>query len=289
MSIIFMGTPEFALESLTALTNAGYDIAAVFTKPDKPQGRGMKLAFSPVKEYAVKQNLTVYQPETLKDDAVYEAAAALKPEFIVVVAYGLFLPKRYLELPSAACINVHGSLLPRYRGAAPIQRVVMNGETETGVCTMHMAKEMDAGDVILSKTFAIGETDTFGNVHDKMKVLGAEVLLETLPLLKNGTAPRIVQDETLVTFAPPITKEDREIDTGKTAREAYNLIRGLRPFPCAAYRGFKIHAANLCGGGIPLKCADGEIYITELQAPGKRRVTAEEYLRGNGNFPGGDL
>lgn len=281
MSIVFMGTPEFAVESLKTLITAGENITAVLTKPDKPKGRGMQTVFSPVKEYSITHDISVIQPETLKDDTVFDAVAALKPEFIVVVAYGLFLPKRYLELPSNACINVHGSLLPKYRGAAPIQWAVLNGETETGVCTMHMAKGMDAGDVILSKSVPIEQTDTFGMVHDKLKVAGAEVLMETLPLLRNGTAPRIVQDEALVTFAPPITKEFCELDLSNTAESIYNKIRGLQPFPCATYQGFKIHAASLDGGrGIPVKCADGDIFFTELQAPGKRRMSAEEYLRG---------
>jgi len=281
MSVVFMGTPEFAAKSLEMLINIDENITAVLTKPDKPQGRGMKIAMSPVKDIAIAHGIPVYQPDTLKDDGVYEVIAGLRPEIIIVVAYGLFLPKRYLELPSIACINVHGSLLPKYRGAAPIQWSVINGEAETGVCTMHMVKEMDAGDMILSKSAPIGDTDTFGDVHVKLRDLGAEVLRETLPLLRNGTAPRIQQDVSQVTFAPPITKEHREIDLSKSAREIYNLIRGLQPFPCATLNGFKIHAASLMGGrGIRLECGDGEIFITELQAPGKRRMSAEEFLRG---------
>ncbi|MCL2081583.1 MAG: methionyl-tRNA formyltransferase [Oscillospiraceae bacterium] len=286
MSMVFMGTPEFAAESLEMLINTGGDVAAVLTRPDKPQGRGMRLAPPPVKVIAEANGIPVYQPETLRDDAVYEAVAAMRPEFIVVVAYGLFLPKRYLELPEIACVNVHGSLLPKYRGAAPIQRAVMNGETATGVCTQHMVKEMDAGDVILSRAAPIGAADTFGDVHDRLKGLGAEVLRETLALLRNGTAPRIPQDAAEATFAPLITKADREIDLTRPAREIYNLVRGLQPFPCATLNGLKIHAASLTEcEGVRVACGDGEsIFITELQAPGKRRMGAAEFLRGSGGL-----
>ncbi|GHV34823.1 methionyl-tRNA formyltransferase [Clostridia bacterium] len=292
MRIIFMGTPDFASESLLALIAEGYDIPLVFTKPDKPQGRGMKLRFSSVKEVCLTHGIECVQPETLKDDACFERAAALEPDVIVVAAYGLFLSKRYLELPKYACINVHGSLLPKYRGAAPIQRAVINGETRTGVCTMHMAKAMDAGDVILSKDCEISENDTYGTLYDKLKVLGARALTETLPRIFDGSAPRIPQDEALVTFAPPVTRGDVEIDWGRPAREVYNLIRGANPAPIATAWGLKILGARLTDECAPspsvIRCGDGNyLRITVVQAPGKKPMSAEDYLRGHKSLAGG--
>lgn len=281
MRIVFMGTPDFAAASLKALP--AENIVGVFTKPDRPKGRGMKLAHSPVKELALTLSIPVFQPESLKPDEVFDSLRSLEPDLIVVVAYGLFLPQRYLELPRLGCINIHGSLLPKYRGAAPIQWAVINGETETGVCSMHMAKEMDAGDVILSKNTPIHQNDTYGMVYDRLKELGAEVLLETIELLKNGSAPRTVQDGSLVTFAPPI--RDTAVDWSRSAGEIYNFIRGLQPAPCATSAGFKLHAACLTesSGGLRVVCGDGKpLWITMLQAPGGRKMSAGDYMRGHG-------
>ncbi|GHV07199.1 methionyl-tRNA formyltransferase [Clostridia bacterium] len=290
-----MGTPDFALTSLQALQSAGHEIAAVFTKPDRPKGRGMKLQTSPVKDFCFTHGIECLQPETLKDDAAFERAKTIAPDVIVVVAYGLFLPRRYLEL-ARFCINVHGSLLPKYRGAAPIQWAVINGETTAGVCTMHMAREMDAGDVIISKSTQIAEDDTYGSLYDRLKLLGAQALIETLPRLFDGTAPRTPQDENLVTFAPPVTREHAEIDWGKSAREVYNLIRGTQPAPCATSRGYKIHAAALtertstspCGTAIAGKkslyvvCGGGGVLeITQIQPPNKKRMNIVDFLNGN--------
>ncbi|MCL2085296.1 MAG: methionyl-tRNA formyltransferase, partial [Oscillospiraceae bacterium] len=195
MNIVFMGTPDFAAVSLQALIDAGHSVTHVLTKPDRPRGRGMKLTPSPVKEIAIAYGIPCRQPETLKDDLCYNEVAELTPDMIAVVAYGLFLPERWLKLPKLACVNVHGSLLPKYRGAAPIQWAVINGETETGVCTQHMAAAMDRGDVILSQSIEICDNDTYGMIYDKMKLQGAALLVDTAALIEAGKAPRTPQDD----------------------------------------------------------------------------------------------
>ncbi len=298
MRIVFMGTPTFAATHLTALLEAGYDIVGVFTKPDKPQGRGMKLTPSPVKEVAITHGLPCYQPDTLKTEDAYAAYAALQPDLTVVVAYGLFLPQPFLTLPLLGCINVHGSLLPAYRGAAPIQWAILNGETVSGVCIQHMVKAMDAGDVILSKSVDITENDTFGTLHDKIMLLGVSALLETIPALESGTAPRIPQDEALVTFAPLIQQEHRVIDWSKPASTILHQVRALQPVPCATTCDMKIHEAVATdqhttkqGGtvlssdvyGLYVACGDGNVIcVTRLQAKGGKAMTAADYVRGHG-------
>jgi methionyl-tRNA formyltransferase len=296
-----MGTPEFAVASLSALYDAGYEICGVYTQPDKPKNRGMKLSFSPVKEYALSKGLKVYQPKSLKNEETVGEIRNLKPDIIVVVAYGKLLTEPILELPPMGVVNVHGSLLPKYRGAAPIQRAVMNGERVTGVVSMFMALEMDAGDVIDRAETAIGDKETYGELYLRLKDMGAELLIRTLRAIEKGEARRIPQDESLVTYAPPIRKEDTVINWEKTAGEIVNLVRGLQPKPGASAElnsvCFKIHRVEktesrtalppgtiVSSGedGLEVACADGEtVMITELQAAGGKRMTAADYLRGH--------
>lgn len=300
MKIVFMGTPEFAAVSLKRLYDDGRDVAAVFTQPDKPRGRGMKLAPSPVKMLAMEHGTPVLQPSSLKDGDTLFKLRSLKPDLIVVVAYGKLLPPEILDLPPYGCVNIHGSLLPKYRGAAPIQHAVLNGETETGVTSMYMAPEMDAGDIILMKKTVVGDMETAGELSGRLAVLGAELLIETLAAIENGTAKRIKQNETEATFAPPLTKEMSPIDWTRTGREIINHVRGLNPWPIATATlcniPFKIFRAEtkaapsgLAPGtivstgreGIEVACADGTVVIKQLQAPGSRRMEAAEYLRGH--------
>lgn len=233
MKIVFMGTPDFAAASLRRLYSEGMEIAAVFTQPDKPQNRGLKLAASPVKELALTHGTPVYQPATLRDGEALSSLKAINPDLIAVVAYGKLLPPGILALPRLGCINIHGSLLPKYRGAAPVQWAVLNGETTTGVTSMYLAEAMDAGDIILTRETAIREGETAGALYDRLALLGAELLSETIAALKSGTAPRIPQDEALVTYAPPLSKTMAPIDWTKSTREILCQIRGLNPWPVA--------------------------------------------------------
>ena len=231
MKIIFMGTPDFAKESLEAIYNDGHDILAVVTNPDRPKGRGMKLMESPVKQYAIQKNLKIYQPEKIRKNTEFiEEIKQMKPDVICVVAYGKILPKEILDIPNKGCINVHGSLLPDYRGAAPIQWAVINGEKVTGVTTMYMDIGMDTGDMILKKETKIGEDETTGELWERLSTIGANLLVETLRKVEDGTAPRIAQGDKF-TIAPMLNKEISKIDwENKTAKEIKNLVRGLNPF-----------------------------------------------------------
>ena len=230
MKILFMGTPDFAKASLEAIYNAGHEIVGVVTNPDKPKGRGMKMIASPVKEYALSKNLKIYQPEKVRNNTEFiEEIKLLQPEVICVVAYGKILPKEILEIPKSGCINVHGSLLPKYRGAAPIQWAVINGEKETGITTMYMDVGMDTGDMILKEKVEIGEDETTGELWERLSKVGANLLVKTLEEIEDGTAPRIPQGEDF-TMAPMLEKEMSKIDwNNKTAREIKNLVRGLNP------------------------------------------------------------
>lgn len=300
MKIVFMGTPVFAAVSLGRLYSDGYDISAVFTQPDTPQKRGMKLGASPVKELALAHRTTVYQPQTLKDGAAADILRALDPDIIAVVAYGKLLPREILSIPRYRCINIHGSILPKYRGAAPVQRAVLNGETVTGVTSMYMAPEMDAGDIILTKTTEIGEEETAGELFDRLAELGAGLLSETLQAIQAGTAPRIRQNEADATYAPPLTKDMSPINWTRTVRGILCHIRGLNPWPVATtelggvtvkvYKGIGTgrrtglppgSVVNADRDGIEIACADGTVVIKELQAPGGRRMPAADYVRGH--------
>lgn len=309
MRIIFMGTPEFAVSSLERIISDGHDVAAVFTQPDKPKGRGYHLTPPPVKESALRHGIPVYQPLTLKDESVQEVIREVSPDCIMVVAYGRILQPAVLEIPKYGCVNVHASLLPRYRGAAPIQWAVINGEKEAGVTTMYMAKGLDTGDMILKSSIEIGENETFGELHDRLMMIGAETLSKTLPLLEQGKAPREKQNDADSTYASMINKEISKIDWNKSAQEIHNLVRGMNPHPAAfTFLGgklFKIYetrktaetgdknpgtVAEVCRNGIKVCCAGGEILlVTQVQAQGGKRMSAYDYAMGHGVNSGTSL
>lgn len=299
MKIVFMGTPDFAAASLKALYEAGRDVAAVFTQPDKPKNRGMKLAPSPVKELALARGTPVYQPETLRDGQAESILRAIAPDLIAVVAYGRILPPAILDIPPLGCVNIHASLLPRLRGSAPVQWAVLNGETETGVTSMYMAPEMDAGDIIFTRKTPIGEEETAGELYMRLAEMGAGLLVETLQAIEEGRAPRTPQDHSLATYAPPIRKEQAPIDWSRSAREISCHVRGLNPWPVATAELFgtllKIYAVKPEPGpvtaepgtvlaandeGIRVACGDGAVRVLEVQAPGKKRMPAADFLRG---------
>ena len=300
MRILFMGTPEFAVASLKRLVEDGHEICGVFTQPDKPKNRGHKMTFSPVKEYALTQNLTVYQPLKARDGEAQQIVESLNPELIVVAAYGKILAEELLNVPKYGSINVHSSLLPKYRGAAPINWAILDGEAETGVSIMYMVKELDAGDVILQKTTAIGENEDAQELTVRLAELGAEALSEAVVALENGTADRTPQDESQHTYASMLSKEMSPIDWSRSARSIDCQVRGLIPWPCAstelAGTLFKVYrtvpgketskapGTILSAGkqGIEVACGDGtSLYITELQAQGGKRMAASAYLLGH--------
>ena len=300
MRILFMGTPEFAVASLRALVKDGHEICGVFTQPDKPKNRGHKLAFSPVKEYAIGQNLTVYQPLTMKDGEALQTVRQLDPELIVVAAYGKILPEELLNTPPYGSINVHSSLLPKYRGAAPINWAILNGEAVTGVSIMYMAKELDAGDVILQMETPIGAKENAQELTQRLAELGAQALSQAVEAIASGTASRTPQDDSQMTYAPMLSRELSPIDWSRSAGEIDCQVRGLIPWPCAAAevagRQFKVFCTApgretdrapstvLSAGkaGIEVACGDGRsLYITELQAEGGKRMAAGAYLLGH--------
>ncbi|WP_455527641.1 methionyl-tRNA formyltransferase [Huintestinicola sp.] len=303
MDIVFMGTPDFAVPCLRVLVESGENVKAVFTQPDKPKGRGYKLTPPPVKEYAVSQNIPVYQPVSMKKgedaDNAYELLKELAPDLIVVVAYGQILPKRILDIPKTYCINIHASLLPRYRGAGPIQWCILDGEKVTGVTSMIMAEGLDTGDMLIKDSLEIGENETADELHDRLSELGAKVLLDTVKAIKSGDVHPEKQDDSLSNYAPRLTKELCPIDFTKTAKEIHDQIRGLSSWPCAvanvAGRKLKIYRSELDGihhGGsageicdkdkFTVVCGDGfGITFTEVQAEGGKRMKTADYLRGN--------
>lgn len=300
MRILFMGTPEFAVASLRRLVEDGHEICGVFTQPDKPKNRGHKLTFSPVKEYALTQNLPVYQPLKMRDGEAEALVKQLAPELIVVAAYGKILPEEILNTPPYGSINVHSSLLPKYRGAAPINWAILDGEAETGVSIMYMAKELDAGDVILQKTTPIGEQEDAQALTARLAELGAQALSEAVEALRNGTASRTPQDASRQTYASMLSREMSPIDWNRTARQINCQVRGLIPWPCAttelAGQRFKIYETALgretaaapgtvlSAGkqGIEVACGDGRsLYLTQLQAEGGKRMAATAYLLGH--------
>lgn len=301
MRIVYMGTPDFAAVSLEKLISEGFDVVGVFTQPDKPKGRGMKLMPCETKEVALAHDLPVFQPEKLRDGTALELLQELRPDILVVVAYGRILPKDILDLPKYGAINVHGSLLPKLRGSAPIQRAVLNGEDVTGVSTMYLAEEMDAGDIIYQAETEIGQYETSAELFDRLAVMGAELLVRTLRDIENGTAPRIPQDHALATYAPPLSKTECPIDWNRTAREVIKHICGMQTWPVATAvidgTECKVHTAEYTGtctdkapgaivsagkAGIEVACGGGEtVRITELQAPGKKRMKAADYLLGH--------
>ena len=312
MKIIFMGTPDFAKESLEAIYNAGYNILAVVTNPDKPKGRGMKLIPSPVKEFALEKNILVYQPLKVRNNTEFiEEIKILNPDIICVVAYGQILPKEILDIPRLGCINVHASLLPKYRGAAPIQWAVINGEKQTGITTMYMDVGMDTGDMILKETVDIGEDETTGELWERLSKIGGKLLVDTLKLIEAGKAPREKQSDDF-TLAPMLNKEMSEINWNeKTASDIKNLVRGLNPI-MGAYtylndKKLKLWKVNVITfedfeskyninvddielgqailandkQGLFLKAKDAVLEVIEMQAEGSKRMNSKNYLRGN--------
>ena len=318
LNILFMGTPDFAKESLEAIYNAGHNIIGVVTNPDKPKGRGMKMIFSPVKEFALEKNLTVYQPEKVKKNEEFiNTIKEINPDVICVVAYGKILPQEILDIPKFGSINVHGSLLPKYRGAAPIQWAVLNGDTQTGVTTMYMGAGMDTGDMILKEKVEIGEDETTGELWDRLSKIGAELLVKTLVEVENGTAPREKQGDDF-TMAPMLNKEMAKIDwENKNTQEIKNLIRGLNPI-MGAYsfldgkkikfwkaravtddeifemspelveyrdRYFELFPGTIlfCDDkiGLYIKTIDGALEILEIQGENAKKMDAKDFLRGN--------
>lgn len=301
MRIVFMGTPDFAAASLKKLIDKKYDIAGVFTQPDKPRDRGMKLSYSPVKELALENNIPVYQPTRLRDGTATELIKSLDPDILVVVAYGRILPDDMLEVPKYGAINVHASLLPKYRGAAPIQWAVLNGDKITGVTTMYLASEMDTGDIIYTTETEIGEFETSGELFDRLMIMGAELLDRTLRDIEAGTAPRTPQDHSKASYVKMLDKSLSPIEWAKTPREVIKQIYGLQPWPVATAeldgKVFKIYSAEYTQNktdkapgsvvsagkkGIEIACLDGEtVLITELQSAGKKRMKASDYLLGH--------
>ena len=298
MRIVFMGTPEFAVASLKRLVEDGHEICGVFTQPDKPKNRGMKLVFPPVKEFALSQGLPVFQPESMKKESAVELLRSLKPELSVVAAYGQILTEEALQVPTLGSINVHASLLPRYRGAAPINWAILNGETETGVTIMHMAKKLDAGDIVTVRRTPIDPNEDAETLFARLAELGAQLLSETIPLIESGAATRTPQDESLSTYAPMLSRALSPIDWKKPSRVILDQIRGLIPWPVASTvldgKTLKIYQAQPCKatneapgmmravkGGIEAACGDGQsILITFLQPEGGKRMSASAYLNG---------
>ena len=302
MRILFMGTPDFAVPSLNALIQAGHKICGVFTQPDKPKNRGMKLQPPPVKVVALSHDIPVYQPVSVKNGEAMEIIRQLQPELIVVAAYGRILPNEILEYPQYGCINVHSSLLPKFRGAAPIHWAVVSGETETGVTIMHMAQELDAGDIIDQARTPIDPDESVEAVHDRLAELGGGLLVEVVEKLRLGTATRTPQDSSKATYASMLSREMSAIDWTQPAKAIHDKIRGLSPWPAAATNiihdtNIKIFGSSNLGEhtsaapgtivaagkqGIDVACGDGKLLrITQLQAPGGKRMAAADYLRGH--------
>ena len=302
MRILFMGTPDFAVASLKRLVEDGHELCGVFTQPDKPKNRGHKLTPSPVKEYALSQGLEVYQPLKMRDGEAFSIVERLAPELIVVAAYGKILPEDILNFPKYGSINVHSSLLPKYRGAAPINWAILDGEETTGVSIMYMAKELDAGDVILQKTTPIDPREDALALTTRLAELGAEALSETVAALQDGTAVRTPQDGSKMTYASMLTKEMSPVDWTRSAHAISCQIRGLIPWPCATTdvisgEPMKLYAAEATGAdtsaqpgtivaagkaGIDIACGDGNVLrLTEIQAQGGKRMTAAAYLLGH--------
>ena len=300
MRVIFMGTPDFAVPSLEALLTK-HEVVLVVTQPDKPKGRGKKMVPTPVKACALEHGIPVLQPEKVKEPEFVEQLRSYEPDLIAVTAFGQILSEPILEMPKYGCINVHGSLLPKYRGAAPMQWSIIDGEKVTGITTMYMAKGLDSGDMLLKAEVEITDEDTFATIHDKMAVTGANLLLDTLDQLEAGTLERIPQDHDAATYAPMITKETGHIDWSKNRQDIINLIRGLNPVP-AAYTIYEEEVLKIFGAalsdvqadsaangeivavvkkGFVVKCGDGCLLITEVQARDGKRMMTDAYLRGH--------
>lgn len=304
MKIVFMGTPEIATGGLNVLIDQNYDVCAVVTQPDRPKGRGKKLAFSPVKEVAIKHDITVIQPKRARDAEFIEEIKQLNPDLIVVIAFGQILPKEILEIPKYGCINIHVSLLPAYRGAAPINWVIINGEQKTGVTSMYMDEGLDTGDIILAEEFKLDDKITAGELHDIMMEKGAKLLKDTIIHIVNGDAPRIKQDDSKSSYAHMMDKALGHIDFSKKAKEIHDLVRGVNPWPGAycQYNDLKMKiwetdifeqlkeenseiengtVLNVSDEGIFVKVLDGVIILKIIQVPNKKRMKVSDYIKGN--------
>lgn len=299
MRVVFMGTPDIAATCLEKILADGFEVVGVFTQPDRPKGRGMKMQFSPVKEVALRHGLPAFQPENFRDEEGVELLRQLRPDICAVVAYGRILPQKVLDVPAYGCINIHASVLPKYRGSAPYQWAVLDGEKETGVTAMYLIREMDAGDIIEISRTPIGENETAGELLDRLAVLGAELLSKTLGRFqKEGRLPGTPQDESGVCFAPMLDKSMCPIDWGKSARQVHDQVRGLHPWPVATMvlqgKTFKVHETRIVEGsgapgeilgltktGLKIACGQGAVEVTSLQADGGKRMAAPDYFRGH--------
>ncbi len=300
MKTVFMGTPEFAVNSLERLVKEGYNIEAVVTQPNRPRGRGNRVQPPPVKTRAAAEGIPVMQPERVKDAEFINELKEIKPDIIIVVAFGQILPPDLINLPPLGCINVHASLLPKYRGAAPINWCIINGETKTGVTTMFMDECMDTGDMLLSMAVDIDDDETAGQLHDRLAVMGAKLLVETIEGLKKGSLPRKAQDSKKATYAPQLCRDTGRIDWSRDAKSIFNLIRGTDPWPgCYSHlngkriklwkakvleeesRGTDGEIIAVKDEGMTVQTGKGSLLVTEIQVPSSRRMTAAEYIRGN--------
>ena len=300
MKIIFMGTPEFAVPSLENI-NRNHEILSVYTKIDKPNARGKKINYSPVKEYALANDLKIYQPESFKGREIIEEIREQKPDLIVVVAYGKILPKEVIDIPKYGIINLHSSLLPRYRGAAPINAAIINGDEKSGVSIMYVEEKLDAGAVILQSETTILDEDSFLTLHDRLKIMGADLLLEAINLIEKNEVKAVKQDENLVTFVKPFKKEDCKINWEKASREIFNFVRGMNPLPTAftTLNGSvmkiysteildKVYDNNCCGEvvdyikgkGVVIKTLDGSLIITSAKPENKKQMSGTDLING---------
>ena len=293
-----MGTPDIAATCLKKILADGFDVVACYTQPDRPKGRGMKMVFSPVKEVAIAAGIPVFQPENFREEETVRELAELKPDICAVVAYGRILPQKVLDVPTYGCINIHASVLPKYRGSAPYQWAVLDGLTESGVTAMYLCREMDAGDIIdVSKT-PIGENETAGELLDRLAVLGADLLSKTLTRFAGGKVEATPQDPNEVSYAPMLDKTMCPIDWNKTAQQVHNQVRGLHPWPVATMelqgKTFKVHETRVVEGsgqpgeilgltktGLVIACGEGAVEIRSLQAEGGKRMAAPDYFRGH--------
>ena len=298
MRVVFMGTPDIAATCLKKVLGDGFEVVGVWTQPDRPKGRGMKLVQSPVKELALANNIPVFQPENFRADEDVQALRDLNPDVVAVVAYGRILPQRVLDIPTKGCVNIHASILPEYRGSAPYQWAVLDGKKETGVTAQHMVREMDAGDIIDVAKTPIGENETAGELLDRLAVLGADLLSRTLTAFAEGTVTRTPQDPAGISFAPMLDKSMCPIDWNKTAQQVHDQVRGLHPWPIATMelkgKKFKVHATRIVEGtgrpgeilgltktGLRIACGEGAVEVISLQAEGGKRMAAPDYFRGH--------
>lgn len=298
MRVVFMGTPDIASVCLKKVLADGFEVVGVYTQPDRPKGRGMKMVCSPVKEVALAAGIPVFQPENFREEESVQQLRDLQPDICAVVAYGRILPQKVLDVPKRGCINIHASILPKYRGSAPYQWAVLDGLEETGVTAMYLTREMDAGDIIDVSRTPIGENETAGELLDRLAVLGADLLSKTLSRFAQGEVEGTAQDPSQVSYAPMLDKSMSPIDWTKTAWQVHNHVRGLHPWPVATTeiqgKLFKVHATRVAEGsgepgqilgltktGLLVACGEGAVEILSLQAEGGKRMSAPDYFRGH--------